>query len=121
MRRILLPMLLILPLILDSCAGSGRKSRLEIIPEDKMAELLIDTHLADAILFTDISLTDVKRERALYYYPSVLDKYGITKAQMDSSVAWYVRNPEAYARIYDKVVKDLEERQAALKKTEITE
>lgn len=121
MKKILTLLLILTPLLLNSCSHERMKARKGIIPEDKMAELLIDTHLADAILFVDISQTDIKRDRTLYYYPSILEKYGITKAQMDSSVAWYVRNPDAYARIYDQVIKDLEKRQAAEKKPGETE
>ena len=45
-----------------------------------------------------------------------LKNTGITKAQMDSSVAWYMRNFAAYTRIYEQVIKDLEKRQADEKK-----
>lgn len=115
MRKLLIiPGLLIL-MLSTSCSGEKAKARDGIVTEKKMAELLIDTHLADAILFIDNSRADDKRDKALFYYPSVLEKHGITKVQMDSSVAWYMRNPEAYARVYDQVVKELERKRAAEK------
>jgi hypothetical protein len=57
----------------------------------------------------------------LFYYASVLEKHGITKARMDSSVTWYMRHPAAYARIYQQVVRDLEKRQELVKKNDKTE
>lgn len=105
-------LLLILPVI-SSCGKAGSKSGEGILSEEKMVELLVDTHLIDAILSADNSRSEVKRDKALFYYPSVLEKHGVTKAQMDSSIAWYMRNPALYNRIYEKVVKNLENRQAA--------
>ncbi len=121
MSKILIYSLLLILVALSSCGEGWSKSKAGILSEKKMAELLVDTHLADAILFADNSRPDEKRDKALFYYPSVLEKHGITKAQMDSSVVWYMRNPAAYARIYQQVIKDLEKRQAAEKKKEKTE
>ena len=120
MSKILIYTLLVM-LALSSCSGRRSKSSVAILSEQKMVELLVDTHLADAMLYVDNSRADEKRDKALFYYPSVLEKYGITKARMDSSVAWYMRNPAAYARIYEQVIQDLEKRKAAEKKKEITE
>ena len=121
MSKILIYPIVLMMLALNSCGGGRSKSSVAILSEQKMVELLVDTHLADAMLYVDNSRSDEKRDKALFYYPSVLEKYGITKAQMDSSVAWYMRNPDAYARIYEQVIKDLEKRKAAEKTKEKTE
>jgi hypothetical protein len=97
----------------NSCGDSRAKSKAGILSEKVMAELLLDTHLADAILYNDNSRAEDKRDKALFYYPSVLEKHGVTRVRMDSSVAWYMRNPAAYARIYEQVIKELEKRKAA--------
>jgi len=116
-KTTLLPLILIF-LILNSCSDKKAAARAGILPEGKMTQVLVETHLADAILYTDESRADEKRDKSLFYYPSILEKYGITKAQMDSSVVWYMKHPEAYARIYENVVKDLDTRKAAIKKKE---
>jgi hypothetical protein len=116
MKKTLIYPLLLAVMALATCGCGSSKTRSGILSEKKMSELLIDTHLADAILFIDKSRADEKRDKGLFYYPSVLEKHGVTKAQMDSSVAYYMRNPAAYARIYDQVMKDLESRQASIKK-----
>jgi hypothetical protein len=105
--KLIITLILILPLAI-SCGENRSKSRYGVLSEAKMTELLVDTHLTDAILYVDQSRADEKRDKALFYYPSVLEKHGITQARMDSSVAWYMRHPEAYARIYAKVIKELE-------------
>ncbi|TSA35124.1 MAG: DUF4296 domain-containing protein [Porphyromonadaceae bacterium] len=121
MSKIRIYSLLLILLALSSCGNNRSGSQAGILSEKKMVELLVDTHLTDAILFADNSRSDEKRDKALFYYPSLLEKHGITKTQMDSSVAWYMRNPAAYARVYEQVMKDLEKLQAADKKKEITE
>ncbi|MCX6225733.1 MAG: DUF4296 domain-containing protein [Bacteroidia bacterium] len=119
-KNLIYPILIIL-LVLNSCGEGRSKSKKGILSEEKMVELLVDTHLADAMLLVDNSRLDEKRNKALFYFPSVLEKHGITKAQMDSSVAWYMRNPAGYARIYEQVIKNLEKRQASEIKIEKTE
>jgi len=121
MNKILNYLPILMLVLLTSCGEGGSKSDKGILSEQKMVELLVDTHLTDAILYIDNSRADEKRDKALFYYPSVLGKHGILKAQMDSSVAWYMRNPAAYARIYEQVVKNLEKRQAAEKLDKLTE
>lgn len=116
MRKTLIYSLSLIVLVLWSCGESRKKSRDRILSEKQMTELLIETHLVDAILIASNSSAGDKQDRGLFYYASVLERNGITKAQMDSSVAWYMRNPEAYARIYAGVIKDLEARKAAAKK-----
>lgn len=107
--------------LLMSCSGEQTVSPRDVIPEKKMASLLLEIHLTDAILTTDLSQTDSKRNRALYFYPSLLEKHGVTKAQADSSIAWYMRHPDAYKRIYEQVIQELEKRQVPDAKPEPAE
>ena len=110
--------LFLILLVLSSCGNGRSGSKSGILSEKKMIELLVDTHLADAILYIDNSRSDEKHDKALFYDPSVLEKHGISKAHMDSAVFWYMRKPAAFARIYQQVIKDLEKRQAAEIKNE---
>jgi hypothetical protein len=120
MRKILLYILMIIPLFGNfGCRKSG--SKVDILSEKKMVELLVETHITDAILYVDNSRSDEKRDKGLFYYPSLLEKLGVTKQQMDSSVSWYMKNPAAYARIYQEVVKELEKRMAVAKKDQTNE
>lgn len=94
-------------LLLFSCGRTAAKKE-EIIPEKTLAELLVDMHLADARLYIEDISAEAKKEKALAWYPSVLEKYGVTGAQVDSSVSWYMKRPQVYTRITQKVVKTLE-------------
>lgn len=121
MNKILIYPVLLILVMLSSCGKERAKARDGVLSEKVMVELLVDTHLADAILFTDLSSTEAKRDKARFYYASVLEKHGITKARMDSSVTWYMKHPAAYSRVYQQVVRDLEKLQGAVKKNDKTE
>lgn len=50
------------------------------------------------------------------YFNSILEKYGITEAQFDSSVVWYAKNPKKYEDIYTDVLAQLTDLQNDVKK-----
>ena len=102
--KILLKYAMLLALILMvSCGGKKSEPKPDILTEKQMVDLLVDMHLTDAILFLEGSPSNDKRDKVLLYYPSLLEKHKVTKAQMDSSVTWYINHPDAYVRIYDEV------------------
>jgi hypothetical protein len=101
---------LILPALLPSCLNNKDESAF-YLSERKMTQFLIDLHTADAIMHTEQNTPPEKYDMGRYYYPSLLEKYGITRAQADSSVSWYSRHPKQFARIYEDVVRELEKRQ----------
>jgi len=49
-----------------------------------------------------------------YYERAVLDKYGITEAQFDSSMAWYTRHSDKLFKIYQRIDKRFAETSAAV-------
>lgn len=110
--KILLKYTMLLALILMvSCGGKKSEPRPDILSEKQMIDLLVDMHLTDAILFLDGSPSSDKHDKTLLYYPSLLEKHKVTKAQMDSSVTWYMNHLDAYTRIYDEVCSKLKKMQ----------
>ncbi len=97
-------------LLLASCAVKVPEG---VLSEEQMEELLFDYHKAKA-------LGEVKRSEKSYdrdlYIDYVLDKYGVTEAQFDSSVAWYTRHLDTYTTIYRHVDKRIREQQSVLNK-----
>lgn len=62
----------------------------------KMEAILYDYHLAQSMATTNANV-DYK-EKLLYKY--VFDKHGISKAEFDSALVWYNRNPKYMKEIY---------------------
>lgn len=80
-----------------------------VLNQRDMKDFLADLHLLDAVL--DEKPLANERERA-YYYNALLLKHSITKAEFDSSLVYYTKNPKLFERIYSGVVKDLEKFQS---------
>ncbi len=79
----------------------------DIIKPDKMEALLYDYHLAQA-MSTDAG-SDYKRK---LYAEYVFEKHGVTKAEFDSSMVWYMRYPnklyKMYGSLHDKMVAEVD-------------
>ncbi len=116
MKKPLIYSILLVLMVFCSCGESRSKSKAGIISEKEMVSLLVETHIIDAILVAANESATDKQDKGLFYYPSILERHGITKASMDSSVVWYMKHPDVYARIYEEVIKELDARKAALKK-----
>jgi hypothetical protein len=86
-----------------------------VVSQDDMVNVLTDLHKLDGsltakgLMYND---ADIRNE----YYASVLKKYGITKAEFDSSLVWYSKNPKTFDRIYDKVILQLTDLQKDVNK-----
>lgn len=97
---------LLLILTLFSC-NSDKKPSI-VFSEDNMTEVLVEVHVVEAM--ARYSHLKDNNQRANMYFNYVLAKNDITLAQLDSSIAWYAKHPDAYIRVYDKVIPQLEKR-----------
>ena len=73
-----------------------------VIPQDTMAIVLADLHIADATL--NVMMNTEKFSEIDDYYFSVLKKHDISRARFDSSVTFYSRQPELYGKVYEDVM-----------------
>ncbi len=80
-----------------------------VIPRKEMASLMADIHTAESVVDTErrVFATDSMR---LLLKQSVLARHGYTVADLDSSLSYYGRNIDIYAKLYDDVVEILEDR-----------
>ncbi len=85
-----------------------------IIPEDKMSNIVADFYLMQSTL----SQFDLpSNERRPYYYAQILEKYGYTEAEFDSSLVWYTQHFDVFENVYDNAYKILEQKKDSLEKT----
>jgi hypothetical protein len=75
----------------------------EYIQPNKMADILYDYHLSDAMADANGSKPYVK----IAYREAVLKKYDVTQADFDSSMVYYMRHTERMRDIYEKVADHL--------------
>lgn len=104
MKRLLIPC--VLSALLAGC--SDRPDG--IIPEPEMVEIMADLQIAEAYDRNgnpDQGMQGMNRE---LLGRGILMDHGVTVEEMDSTLAWYGRNMDQYARLYKKV----DERLAAI-------
>ncbi len=89
--RILLFLLLSL---LSSCHYDKGKP---IIPEKEMAQILSEYYLMQSTL-TQFELPT--NETRFLYYTQIVEKYGYSEADFDSSVFWYTKNRDVFEQVY---------------------
>lgn len=74
-----------------------------VIPPSTLEDLLYDYHVAQAMAETG---RDSMNQRRYGYVRAVLDKYGVTEAEFDTTMVWY----SAHSVYLDEIYKRLKER-----------
>ncbi len=74
-----------------------------IIPEDKMVEIMADLQIAEAYERHGNPGSGLQGENRELLGRGVLIEHGVTVAEMDSTLAWYGRNMDEYSKLYKKV------------------
>ncbi len=111
MRRRYLWMFLTLWLL--ACADKLIEKPDNLIPRDRMAEILYDMALLNAI---DNSHPQVLEENDLEVMEFVYDKYGVDSLQFASSDLYYASVPAEYQKIYEAVEARLTEERDSVNK-----
>lgn len=95
-------LVLLLLSILHSCTNRPNN----VLSHKEMTHFLVELHKLDGALAAK-GLGTTENKENLYYYNALLQKSGITKAQFDSSLVWYGKNPKIFERVYVDVIKEL--------------
>jgi len=93
--------------LLISCTGKTNSVPSRIIPKDKMVDVLVDIHLAEAAAdnhgFTKLEINLIMASK----YDTVFQKHEITYEQFTSSYSYYMNHPDELSDIYSEVVNKL--------------
>ncbi len=104
--------LIILSLLFITLSCGDRKTR-HVLPEETFQQLLIEMHLADGISYAR-NIGNFARADSVNYTNAIYNKFGITSAQFDSTVAYYSNHPSEYEEIYNVVLDSLRAMEARL-------
>ncbi len=81
------------------------------IAADKMQAVLSDIHLAEGLLATVEDKTE--RDKIIkIYYGQILSKHKVSTADFEQSMQAYFRSPIKLAALYEKVLADLQQKEA---------
>ena len=93
-----------------------------VLSEDKMVSLMVDMEIAEAYNNTVSRGNFDKNEMG----KRILKAHGVSEESLDTTLAWYGRNLDEYAKLYEKVDKELLKKRKKYSqnkedKTEVTE
>ncbi len=89
---------ILLAFLLFSCTKEQKKPK-NLIPKQKMINLLFDMHLAAK----SRNIKTLSKERKPNYYPLIYAKYQVDSTQFKESHTYYLKNIELYQEIYKKL------------------
>lgn len=81
-------------------------NKTKVLSAEKIEAILHDTYLAESLYelkYSEFASND-KREAIT---DNILKKYGVTRAEFDSSLIWYSDNAESFIRVNDSVISTL--------------
>lgn len=77
-----------------------------LLSRKEMTSFLVELHQLDGSLAAK-GLGNTDDRSNVYYYNALLNKHGITKAQFDSTLVYYAKNPKKFERVYVDVIDKL--------------
>jgi len=107
MKSFLLPVA-VAALLLSGCSDDRPK---DILSEDKMLDVMTDLQIAEAYDRSGSVPLDLQGSNKGNLGLAVLRQHGVTEEEMDSTLAWYGRNMDEYAKLYKKIDERLAKRQ----------
>jgi hypothetical protein len=97
-------------IFLGSCSGNQGIPE-GVLEKEKMIDLLVSLHYAEAEVMTGKSLGDSTFSDSVNFQ-AVFEKSGVLRAEYDSSMKFYSSRPELLNEIYDEVILRLSAKQA---------
>lgn len=115
-----LRLILILTLLTAlSCSDDPTKVRAKhVIKKEKVVDILADIHIMDAITNGPGYFRKYNANDSVDLYSAIFDKYGVDKADFDSTISYYSKKPELFLEIYDEVILELNYRLDTLRENE---
>ncbi len=113
--RLIVRILLFVTIFFTACS----KAPEYVIKEDDMADLMVDMYKAEAMV-EDESETYNNDSLKMRVRQSVFKKHNVTQEKYDTSLIWYAHNLEVYDKVYDDIIKRLDEEYKELSKGDFT-
>jgi len=107
-QNIIKTALLTMVLALNSCNDGIEPLALpvNVLSEDSFALVLTDFAIAESAANMNVGNQPVFRLDTAYAFNPVLEN-GISRARLDSTMAYYAKHPEQYQNVYNKVLDNI--------------
>ncbi len=105
MRKILF---ILFPALLFACSSEPDNVEGNIIPPEKMKDLLVEIHIIEAEMGYENIPADTLKEVMMAIYAKIFDKYEITTDDFRESFKHYTENSVIMDKIYTDVIAEIE-------------
>lgn len=96
-----------IPLCLLAVMLSCSKRPSNVLSESKMVDLMVDMELAEAYSNNGSAMSS---DDKMALGKQVMKAHGVSEETLDTTLAWYGRNLDAYAELFEKVDKEIMKR-----------
>lgn len=102
--------LILAVIVVFSCSKPPVKKPVNLIEQDRMIDILVDVHMAEAA-FNSRRYRDtlVERSNSTDFYYSILQKHEVPDSVFERSLVFYASQPRQFERMYRKVMNQLTE------------
>lgn len=104
-------LILIAVLLFSSCSKEEEKRPEEVLSESEMVDVMVDVHLAEAVLTRKRGENQKVDKLTDAYYQKIYEKHNITKKTFETSFSYYQQNLSDLQRIYEQVITELNKMQ----------
>ncbi len=87
--------------ILFGCSRSSGSQG--ILNKSKFVDVLVDIHMADAVLSVEGYRIYSDSTKIRLYYNDVLKKHNVTQQQIENTLKYYSKNPRQFENVYKEV------------------
>ncbi len=128
--KLLIILSFFLTLTIASCSGGDSEKPDQVLDEKEMVDVLVDVHLAEAVLTRVRGKGENVEGLTNAYYQKVFEKHEINKKIFDTSMYYYQQNLGEMDEIYEQVITELnkmerereqEQKQKNVEKKEVKE
>lgn len=103
--------LILIAFLLSYCAPAGDPQPANLLPEDKMTQVMMDIHLAEARLESAGLGADSADVIFKKMQQDIFKKHQIKEVDFNNSYQYYLRNLNEFDKIYQKVIDSLSARE----------
>jgi len=72
---------------------------------------MVDVHIVEAALLIERNEGVVSRDKTSMLYNGIFSKYHISRSLYENNLNYYSLNPELFAKMYEKVIAQLQDQQ----------
>ncbi len=89
-----------------------RITKTDIIPKENLVPILVEIHLADALLQMSIVRQNYPGRDSISNYQDILQKHGYSKRMFDHTIEFYENDPDELNDLYEEVISELTQLQS---------